>query len=70
MKFPKLAPRTWLVLLSLGCGLGGFGLVFAGLWMVYKPAALVFAGLSLVAYAWRVDRAVSSLRPPKCHVEG
>lgn len=70
MKFPSMPPRAWLVLLSLGCGLLGFGLVFAGLLLVYTPAALVFAGLSLVAYAWRVDRAVASMRPPRREGEG
>ncbi len=70
MKLPKLPPRTWLALLSAGCGLLGFGLLVAGLWMVYPPLALVVAGLSLVAYSWRVDRAVSSLRPPERKGEG
>lgn len=61
MRFPEFTQRTWLALLSLACGLFGFCLVVVGLWMVYKPLALVVAGLALVAYALRVDRAASCL---------
>lgn len=64
MKLLKLSPRAALVVLSLVCGLVGFGLVVLGLWLVHQPTAMVVAGVSLLAYGWRVDRAVSSLAAP------
>lgn len=70
MKFLKLSPRAALVVLSLVCGLVGFGMVVLGLWLVHQPTAMVVAGVSLLAYAWRVDRAVSNLvTPPGGKVE-
>lgn len=61
MSFSKVNPRLLLTLLSLVCGLLGFGLAVCGLWLVHQPLAMVVAGLALLAYAWRVDRAVSRL---------
>lgn len=61
MSFVKVNPRLLLTLLSLVCGLFGFGLAVWGLWLVHQPLAMVVAGLALLAYAWRVDRAVSRL---------
>ncbi|WP_455553973.1 hypothetical protein [Comamonas kerstersii] len=61
MRFPKISPRALLAALSLVCGVLGFGLVVWGVWLVHQPTAMVVAGLSLLAYAWRVDRVVSML---------
>lgn len=30
----------------------GFGLVVAGVWQVFEPAAFVLAGVALVLWAW------------------
>lgn len=64
MIFRELSPRAVLIVLSLVCGLLGFGLVVRGLWLVHQPTAMVVAGVALLAYAWRVDRAVSSMVVP------
>ncbi|KAF1042941.1 hypothetical protein [Delftia tsuruhatensis] len=61
MKVQLPSFRVALVLLSLLCGLLGFGLVVAGIWRMHPPTAMVVAGVALVAYAWRVDRAASGL---------
>lgn len=61
MKLQLPSFRVALVLLSLLCGLLGFGLVVAGIWRMHPPSAMVVAGVALVCYAWRVDRAVSAL---------
>lgn len=64
MKFQRFSPRAALAVLSLFSGLLGFGLVVWGLWLVHPPTAMVVAGVALLAYAWRVDRASSRLVAP------
>ena len=46
--------------LSLVCGLMGFALLIAGLALYSMPVALVVAGVLLMAYAWRIDKAVAA----------
>ncbi|WP_429949267.1 hypothetical protein ACQYWY_20310 [Comamonas sediminis] len=46
--------------LSLVCGLVGFALLIAGLALYSVPVALVVAGVLLMAYAWRIDKAVAA----------
>lgn len=46
--------------LSLVCGLLGFALLVAGLALYSVPVALGVAGVLLMAYAWRIDKAVAA----------
>lgn len=45
---------------SLVCGLLGFALLIAGLALYSPPAALVVAGLLLLAYAVLLDKAAAA----------
>ncbi|MNH47754.1 hypothetical protein D3C79_1111610 [compost metagenome] len=48
-------------ILSWLAGLLGFGLLVAGVWMVYHPAAFIVAGIGLLAWARLADQAAASL---------
>lgn len=44
-------------ILSWLTGLLGFVLVVVGVWMVYRPAAFMVAGIGLLCWAWLADKA-------------
>lgn len=46
-----------LVVLSWLAGLLGFGLLVAGVWQVYQPAAFIVAGVGLLVWSKLVDQA-------------
>ncbi|MDM1710645.1 hypothetical protein HX137_08330 [Pseudomonas sp. 165] len=49
----KLEIASWLA------GLLGFALLVAGVWMVYRPAAFIVAGLGLLFWARLADQAAA-----------
>lgn len=49
----KLVIASWVV------GLLGFALLVAGVWMVYRPAAFIVAGVGLLVWAKLADQAVA-----------
>ncbi|MGX1125539.1 hypothetical protein [Pseudomonas sp. HLS-6 TE3448] len=46
-----------LEILSWLAGLLGFALLVGGVWMVYRPAAFIVAGVGLLAWARLADQA-------------
>lgn len=49
----KLVIASWVV------GLLGFALLVAGVWMVYRPAAFIVAGVGLLVWAKLADQAAA-----------
>lgn len=49
-----------LELLSWLAGVLGFALLVAGVWMVYRPAAFIVAGVGLLLWAKLADQAAAS----------
>lgn len=51
-----------LTILAWLAGLLGFGLLITGVALVHVPAALMVAGVGLIAWSWFADRAAAALK--------
>jgi flagellar biosynthesis protein FliP len=62
---PELNPGSRLDLLAFVVGVIGFGLLVAGIGFIYWPAALIVAGLALLAWSFMAARAVATINARK-----